>query len=263
MDWSVVYEKAIRDDGSPLFPERLSLEFLESAKRTMGSYLYSNQYQNEIVPEEDRRFKSEWIRYFKTIPEKTNTFAFIDPAISQADGADYTALVVIRVDDDKYWYVTHANRYKINPTQIVQLVFDVQAQLGPKVIGIEEVAYQKALLYMVDEEMRRRGVILPVTGVKPTTDKTKEMRILGLVPRFEWGRIYLAQGLADFETEFSQFPRGAHDDLMDALAYMEQIVFYPEKERPTNVQPHPSDPGYESWYIKQLIKKGSRRNDEE
>jgi len=36
--WSVVYERAIREDGSLLFPERLTQEFLDNARRTMGSF---------------------------------------------------------------------------------------------------------------------------------------------------------------------------------------------------------------------------------
>lgn len=259
MKWSVVYEKAVREDGSLLFPERLSREFLDQVRRTLGSYNFANQYQNEIIPDEDRQFKKEWLRYFKETPVKSYSFAFIDPAISTSDHADYTALVVIKVDSDKTWYVTHANRYKINPTQIVELVFQVHKQLGPMVIGIEDVAYQKALLYMLDEEMRKRGVILPIRGVKPTdTEMVKFKRISGLVPRFEWNRLYIAQGLADFEMEYNQFPRGAHDDLLDALSYMEQIVYYPEKERPKNVQPNPNEAGYEDWYRASLVKRKQR-----
>jgi predicted phage terminase large subunit-like protein len=227
----------------------------------MGSYLFANQYQNEVIPDDERRFKLEWLKYYKGIPDKTHVFCFIDPALSNADGADFTGLVVIHVDILQNWYVTHARRFKINPTQIVQLVFDLEKTFKPKMIGIEEVAYQKALLYMLDEEMRRRNVILPIKGVRPTTDKTKEMRILGLVPRFEWGRILLAQGLHDFESEYSQFPRAAHDDLLDSLAYMDQIVYYPTKERKDpNAEPHPSDPGYESWYIRNLTKQGQSKS---
>jgi predicted phage terminase large subunit-like protein len=263
MKWSIVYEKAERADGSLLFPERLSREKLLELKKAAGSYHFANQYQNEIIPLEDRKLKPEWLRYFKELPAKVHTFAFIDPALSETSNADFTALCVIQVDANETWYLTHAQRFKINPTQVVQLVFDVYSQLKPKSIGIEDVAYQKALLYMIEEEKRRRHVPeLPVVGIKPTPDKTKEMRISGLVPRFEWNRLLIAQGLTDFEIEYNQFPRGAHDDLLDALAYMEKIVFYPEKEKPKNVQPNPQDSGYEDWYRNQLIAKSNRNANE-
>jgi len=119
---------------------------------------------------------------------------------------------------------------------------------------------------MIKEEMKRRRTTVPVTGIKIDTSKTKEMRIRALVPRFEWGRIFLSQGLIDLEMEYSQFPRGSHDDLMDSLAYMDQIVYYPRpKGENSNESPAPNHPDYEKWYIKQLFKRAkdteSDRND--
>lgn len=116
---------------------------------------------------------------------------------------------------------------------------------------------------MIHEECKRRGVRLPVEGVRPSTEATKEMRILGLVPRFEWGTLLLAKGLADFEMEYSQFPRGAHDDLLDSLQYMERIVSYPPKERKRYEPPTPNDPGYESWYIKQKLSAAAKAESED
>jgi hypothetical protein len=105
---------------------------------------------------------------------------------------------------------------------------------------------------MLDEEMRRRNVILPVKGIKADTTEAKAVRIRGLVPRFEWSRVFLAQGLHDLELELAQFPRGKHDDLLDALAYMERLVFYPMKERRDNEPKHPNEPGYEAYQLKKL-----------
>lgn len=259
--WSFIYKKAISDSGELFFPERLSQEFLDNAKKTMGSYLFANQYQNEIIPAGDAPFKPEWKRRYKELPVKKHTFAFIDPAISQQDHADYTALTVIDVDVDSIWYLRLAQRFKITPTQIMNLVFQVMHQFKPQIIGIEDVAYQKALLYMIDEESKRRQVMVPIKGINPGTDRSKEMRILGLVPRFEWGRILIAQGLTDFEMEYDQFPRGSHDDLLDSLSQMEQIVYYPQKVEEKLNEPHsPHDPNYERWYIQNLVKR--RKSDE-
>lgn len=257
--WSVVYEKAIRDDGSLLFPERLTRTFLENARRTMGSYLFANQYQNEVIPEDEKRFKANWLRYFHALPTGTYRFAFIDPAIGQKDRHDYTAISVIEVDCEGHWYVRVANRYRLTPTQIVEKVFELHAQFQLQGIGIESVSYQEALLYLVSEEMRKRKIMVPVQGIT-RTKVSKETRILALVPRFEWGGISLSQGMTDFEDEYSTFPRGAHDDVLDSLASLEEIVFYPvkPKEKPIE-QPHsPHDPNFERWAVQQLVKKANQ-----
>jgi predicted phage terminase large subunit-like protein len=260
--WSVTYKKAIQSDGTLLFPERLTHEFLENARRTQGIWIFANQYQNEIVPSGQTPFLKEWIKYYDKIPDKVHTFAFIDPALSEQDGSDYTALVVISVDEDKNWYVKSANRYRINPTQVVELAFRVCKEQKIMCLGIEDVAYQKALIYMIAEEMRRRGEIIPVKGIHPGTDRTKEQRILGLVPRFEWGYTYLNKGLYDLELELLTFPRAKHDDLLDALSSLESIVYYPSKPKIMPKTPNPGDKDYERYYLTQLQKNRSRNEND-
>ena len=260
--WEVVERKAIFDDGTLFFPEKLTHEFLQMARETMGSYLFANQYMNEIIPSDAQSFKKEWFKYYQELPKRLNYFAFIDPALSETSSADYTGLVVIAVDVDGNRYVVFARRYKITPTEIVKLIFDVNRKYKPRAFGIEEVAYQKALLYFTAEEMKRRNEIVPIVGVRPPNDKTKQMKILELVPRFEWGHIYISQGLHDLEMELLTFPRGAHDDLIDALASMNTIIIAPERERVSDKPPHPSSPQYESWVIRQK-QKGVRYADQD
>lgn len=254
MAWSMVYEKAIREDGSLLFPERLTKEFLDGARRTMGSYLFANQYQNEVIPDDKKTFKPDWLRYYKSIPAGTYRFGFIDPAIGQLKRHDYTGISVIDVDVDGVWYLRVACRIRLTPTQIVDKMFELCDTFQLKALGVETVAYQEALLYILSEKMRRDKKQIPVTGIK-RDKKSKQTRILGLVPRFEWGRLLVSQGMVDFEDEYGTFPRGAHDDILDSIASLEEIVFYPtkEKEKPIEKPNSAHDPNYERWAIQRLV----------
>lgn len=264
-EWDVCYEKAIRDDGTLLFPERLSKEFLDNARRVQGSYVFANQYQNEIIPEGEKVFKPHWIRYFDAnkLPSPLHTFAFIDPAISEASTADYTALAIVSVDVEKNWYVRSTRREHMNPSKLIDMIFEVKKIWDPLIIGIETVAFQRAIVHFALEEAKKRMITLPITGINRGPDKTKEMRILSLVPRFEWASLFLAPYMHDLELELSQFPRGAHDDCLDALASLNDIVYYPTPIRGKNEPPHPSDPKYESWYINQLAGRQSQIGDAE
>ena len=256
MRWSLVYEKAIREDGSLLFPQRLTKEFLESARRTMGSYLFANQYQNEVIPDDEKVFKPQWLRYYKTIPANTYRFCFIDPAIGQKKHHDYTGIAVIDVDTDGVWYLRVAARYRLTPTQIIDKMFELQEEWQLKGLGVEQVAYQEALLYLLSERMRATQKIIPVTGIK-RNQTSKQTRILGLVPRFEWGKLLISQGMTDFEDEYGSFPRGSFDDILDSLASLEEIVFYPTKEKEKQLeQPHSAhDPNYERWIRQQMVER--------
>lgn len=252
MSWSIVYEKAIREDGSLFFPQKLTHKFLASAKRTMGSYVFANQYMNEVIPLDAQSFKKDWFQYYDTLPRPINTFVFVDPAISQADTADYTGVVVVHVDLDNRWYISIAKRYKLTATEIVALLFDLHERIKPNIIGIEDVAYQRALLHFMADEMRRRNQHIPIQGVRPPPEKSKQTKILSLVPRFEWKNVFLSRGLEDLEHELLTFPRGKHDDLIDALASIEAITYPPQKEKEKNERPAPNSPHYEKWFIKNL-----------
>lgn len=255
MQWEVVYKKAYNEDGSLFFPEKLTHAFLERQKREQGSYIFSNQYLNEIIPLDMQTFRKEWIRYYDSIPKIVHNFAFIDPAISQSKTADYTGVVVVAVDVENRWYVRFAKRYRITPTQIISLCFDLQKNFNCVGIGIEAVAYQEALIYMLADEMKRRQIFLPIKEIKPPTDKTKEMRILALVPNFEWNRIFLNKGLQDLEVELMMFPRGAHDDILDGLAYINSIAYPPQAEKMWEKVPAPNHPDYERYYRYKMMTK--------
>ncbi len=256
--WSVCYERATKDDGTLLFPERLTQEFLDQAKRTMGSYIYANQYQNEIIPEDDQTFRKEWIRYYDKLPDNLLTFAFVDPAISEAATADFTGFCVVSVDTEQNWYLRHASRRKINPTELIDTCFRIYDEFKPSCIGVEDVAFQRSIIHFAHEEMKRRGKTIPLQGIKIGTNRSKEARILSLVPRFEWGSLFLAKGLYDFELELAQFPRAAHDDILDCVSSINEIVHYPTLPRRSNEPPSPNDPRYESWYIQNLVKRKSQ-----
>ena len=226
----------------------------------MGSYLFANQYQNEVIPDEERRFKADWLRYYHSVPNNVYRFAFIDPAIGQKNSNDFTGIVVVAVAPDTTWYIEVAERLRLTPTQIIDRVFRIQEQFRCMGIGVESVAYQEALLYFIDEESKRRQKNVPVKGINQMGVR-KETRILSLVPRFENGRILLKQGMSHFEDELMNFPRGAHDDIIDACASLEEIVFYPEHEkvRPIEKPNSPHDPNYERWVIQNY---GKRQQEE-
>lgn len=218
----------------------------------MGSYLFANQYLNQVIPDDAKSFKKEWLRKYETIPTNVYNFAFFDPAIGQKDHHDYTGVVVVSVDENGNWYLRVASRYRLTPTGIIDKIFEIHREFKTMGIGVEIVAYQEALLYMVEQEVKKRNSILPIKGIR-RSNVSKQTRILSLVPKFEWNRITTAQGLLDFEEEYATFPRGSHDDILDALASIEEIAIIPEKEKEKPIErPHsPHDPDYERWIIRQ------------
>lgn len=262
-DWAVTYERAIRQDGTLLFPARLTPEFLEKAKRTMGSYIFANQYMNEVLPEGSQKFKKHWFRHWSTLPTPVHTFGFIDPAISEADTADYTGIVVVSVDSEMNWYVRYASRQRMSPTELISMAFKIHDKFKCLTIGVEAVAYQTAILHFAEETMRRKKRHIPLVGVRRQTDESKEMRIQSLIPRVEWGTLMFTQGCGDLEAELLQFPRGRHDDIIDALSSIQEIASYPKAERKIIHEPQPNQPGYEKHFIEKLTRRRASEESQE
>lgn len=228
----------------------------------MGSYLFANQYQNEIIPEDKQQFKKNWFKYYTVLPKKYYTFAMIDPAIGNKKTSDYTGITVVSVDEDTNWYIRLAKRERMTPTEIINLCFKLHKEFNLMGLGIEVVAYQKALALNLVEEMQKRRQMIPLQEVHPGTTMKKEVRIRGvLVPRYEFGHVYHSQGLYDLETELLQFPRGSLIDIVDSLAMIEQCITYPDKEKVEDVKPRSAaDPRFEAWFIRNL---GKNKNQEE
>ena len=76
--------------------------------------------------------------------------------------------------------------------------------------------------------MPKRGTFFRIQPLK--AEKKKELRIDAIQPRFAVGTVWFkkdAAWLDKIETELLAYPHGAHDDVIDALAYMEQMANEP------------------------------------
>jgi hypothetical protein len=253
--WSVAYDRAIRPDGSLLFPQKLSKEYLARQRKIQGPYIFASQYQNEIVPSDAQDFKKEWLVYYDELPRIKHTFAMIDPAISLDQAACYTGIAIIDIDVNNQWYLKVARRVRIDATKTIELIFDIHRIYKTQLIGIETTAYQMAIMHFLKDEMRKRKITLPVHGVNRGPDKSKMMRIRSLVPRFENQGILVKRGLMEFEEEFTKFPRGSYVDILDALSSIEEFSYPPEPEKILDTRPAPNHPDYEKWFRKQLREK--------
>ncbi len=256
--WSCAYDAAIREDGSLLFPAKLSKEYLDRQRKIQGSYIFAHQYLNQIIPADDQDFKKEWLKYYQDLPTFKYTFACIDPAISLDQAACYTAFAIVDVDINNMWYLKAARRVRITATQTVKLIFDIQQIYNCQVIGIETVAYQAALVDFIRDEMRKRKTNLPIYGINRGPDKSKNTRIRALVPRFEWQGILVKPGLTEFEDEYFKFPRGSYVDILDALSSIGEIAFPPSKDKEIEREPAPNSPFYEQWFIKKRLGQAQR-----
>jgi len=217
-----------------LWPEKFNRDVLKTLKIEKGPYEFSCQYLNEPIPQEKAEFKLDWFKHVLEDELKVrelNFFTMVDPAISEKKSADKTAIVTIAVDEFNNWFVVNIIVDHMLPDKIIQHIFWNWEQYKPRRIGIELHAFQKTLQYSLTDAMRSRNIFLPVVELK--AERSKEERIRGLIPRYANGTIYHLQQCPhreELEDELMRFPRGKHDDIIDALAYGLQIAHQARKK---------------------------------
>jgi predicted phage terminase large subunit-like protein len=228
--------------GKLLFPTRLGWSALEQQKRAQGSAHFSAQYMLNPVPEDTQVFRPPFKSYEETDVRglELKKFITIDPAISEEKSADYSAMVCVGVDKNNDWYILDIYRDRVQPKRLIDQIFYWNEKWKPVSVGIETVAFQKALQYFLYDEMKRRNKVIPLVELK-NNDRSKDERIMGLQPRYEMGSIFHPQVTTiplvnDLEDELRRFPKNAHDDLVDALASQLELAFPPKnREERKNV----------------------------
>lgn len=206
-----------------LWPEEWPLKKLKEYEMEVGTYAYQQEKMNSPLADEQRTFKEGWFKFFEKEPQGCVYFTTVDPAIDIENPNDYTAIVTCAVDSDKNIYVVETLNKRMLPKETIDAIFDVYHRWSPQTIAIEEVGFQKMLRYEVEEERRRRKVY-PVIAPLKSGGRRKDMRIQALQPWFENGKIHIKKSQDILYTQLKRFPGGRHDDVIDALAYMLDII---------------------------------------
>ena len=221
-------EEAHRHIGEALWPDRFTIQDLEQTKALIGSKNFLALYQQHPIASENQEFKPHWFkeRNREDIKSATRRFLTIDTAISKQASADYTGLCDNTVDVSNFWNLK-AWKLKIDPLELIDLLFTLHHNNRYEKIGIEKTIYLQAIKPFLDEEQRKRNKFLPIAELSHN-QVNKEVRIRGLIPRYESGSIYhLKNECKDLEEELLSFPQAIHDDVSDATAYQLQIAQKP------------------------------------
>jgi predicted phage terminase large subunit-like protein len=154
-------------------------------------------------------------------------------------------------------YLRDAKSGKMYPDEFYDNVFEMAIRLGAKVIGIETTGLEEFLKQPIKNEMFRRGIFFELVWLKARggtkDEKGKALRIRELVPYYRLGYIYHNASCPDIrklEQQLLMFPRSALWDLMDAEAYIVEMLelgerYFSPAEDPADVEAEYRDLDYE------------------
>lgn len=236
-DISIVKQAEDPETGELLFPERLTKDFLESMKKKLGGYMYSCQYMNSPVSDEDQVFLPEnfrWVRedgdpldtHSESIPDRVNRFLLVDMANTKTDESDYSALVGVAVDETNRIFVEYAEQRKVQSSELVDWIYSLDSQYCYDKIGIEQVGLAD-LMSLIQAGQRNGRRFIPCASVKTSTKISKHQRIRLMQPEHEAGMIFLRKHQKDLIDQMMRFPAIRKDDLIDALSMFKRVVYAP------------------------------------
>lgn len=234
--WVSRLYQAIKPDETALWPDQWPLSVLHNRRAEMGTYAFNQEFMNDPIPDDLRIFQERWLNYFVEEPQGCTYFTTIDPAITIGDTSDCTAIVTCAVDQAANLYVVDVVNKRLLPNEIVDQIFATYRKWKPAVVGIEIEGFQKVLKYDLDKERIRRREYPRIVELK-SGGRRKGLRIEGLQPLFESGKILLRPEQHELKTQLLRFPSPrCKDDIIDALAYMLDII-YPAKHEVKRINP--------------------------
>jgi hypothetical protein len=290
-EWKHIRLEACDDEFHSTAPEYMSDDEIKADwdKHVLAGQtdVFYREYRNLPISTKDSSFQSAFFKYYNVPPERsfrenidwaktdsevqcsndTESVIIVDPAKTVKMSSADSAIVGIGIDlVNCRLLIRDAISKKLHPDELYDVAFDMALRLGAKVIGIETTGLEEFIKQPFQNEMFRRGMFYELVWLKArggvNDEKGKVLRIRGLVPYYRLGYIYHNASCPDIkklEGQLSMFPRSKLWDLMDAEAYIIEMLatgerwFAPKDQDPANAEAEYADLTYEdpveNWRI--------------
>ncbi len=212
----------------------LDPEEIEAAQKSMSAFSFRQEFMASFEAQGSELFKEEYIKFSEEEPEQGQFYIAVDLAgfadvakvTTKTKRLDQTAIAIVKANEEGWWVanIVHG-RWGVQETarRIFQAVRDYQ----PVAVGIEKGALKNAVLPYLSDYMKKNQRFFRVDELTHGNKKKTDRIVWALQGRFEHGTISLNKGEwnSQFLDELFQFPNQlVHDDLIDALAYIDQLA---------------------------------------
>lgn len=214
----------------------LDKEEIENARAVMSAEAFAQEFEASFTAAGGGAFKESDIIYYEPNeePDDGPIYIAVDPAgFSDTEGLvqsklkklDECAISVVRVTPSG-WYVREilSGRWSVRETSL-QILRAAQKHKAV-CVGIEKGSLKNAIMPYMEDQMRRLGVYPRIEELTHGGKKKTERILWALQGRLQHGKIFFRRGPWNRKAiqQLIDFPNPmAHDDLIDSLAYIDQI----------------------------------------
>jgi predicted phage terminase large subunit-like protein len=207
---------------------------IEAAKKSMSSFSFRQEFMASFEAAGGELFKEDWIKFDDDEPNQGDYYIAIDLAGFEEEGAvgiknkrlDNTAIAVVKANESGWWIADIIyGRWDVKET--AKKIFDAVQKYEPVAVGIEKGIARQAVMPYLSDIMKRQQRFFRVDELTHGNKKKTDRIVWALQGRFENGYVKLSKGNwnNEFLDQLFQFPNKlVHDDLIDALAYIDQLA---------------------------------------
>jgi len=207
---------------------------INAAKKSMSSFSFRQEFLASFEAAGGELFKEEWIKFDEEAPKEGDYYIAVDLAGFEEEGSkgvknkrlDNTAIAIVKANE-KGWWVADIIYGRWDVKETAKKIFDAVKKYEPVAVGIEKGIARQAVMPYLSDIMKRTQTFFRVDELTHGNKKKTDRIVWSLQGRFENGYIKLDKGAwnNEFLDQLFQFPNKlVHDDLIDALSYIEQLA---------------------------------------
>ena len=211
----------------------LDPEEINTAKKSMSSYAFRQEFMASFEARGSEMFKEDWVQFGEE-PDDAQYYIAIDLAgfeevnkkRTKNTKLDETAIAVVKVGTNG-WYVDNIIHGRWSLDETASKIFQAVRDYEPVSVGIERGIAKQAVMSPLTDLMKQYGRFFRVEELTHGNKKKTDRVMWALQGRFENGYVTLSKGEwnSRFLDQLFQFPDPlTHDDLVDALAYVDQLA---------------------------------------
>lgn len=273
-DWKSVRLEACDDEFKSIAPEYMSdaeirVEWQRHVEAGQTDVFF-RELRNLPISTKDSSFQSSYFKYYNIPPEKAfregtdlklhdaelsldkgiETVVIVDPAKTTNMSSADSAIVGVGLDlMAGRLLVRDIISKRMKPDELYKETFDMARRLEAKVLGVETTGLEEFIKQPIKNYMFRKGVFCEIVWLRArggvNDEKGKVKRIKSLIPYYRLGYIYhnaSCQEIGKLEQQLTMYPRSKLWDIMDALAYIIEMMELGERYFGSEGDEDPDDP---------------------
>ena len=231
------YIDEVQDKDHLLWPELWPHERLQEQKGIIGSNFFATEYLNNPRADDNAPIKDYHIKKWNNlgeVPDNLTCYISVDPAYSEEIASDEKVACLVGVDSESRRWLLEVIHTRCSLNDFMHAVINLWSDNKNRVqsLGVPNKGVEKSFFNSFRNECDRLQAFPPLcelgdvfTSATGVSHRNKKNRIIAaLQPLFEQGRYIVGSHHGAAIDQLLSIGSSRHDDIVDCMAYAEQLI---------------------------------------